>query len=172
LQSPEASRFTDDVGQASVLQRAVAAAGVVQDWGKLLRPKKRANLLNHRDGLSTQIGIDLDLVPPAFAVRVDGTARHGAAEHLFQAQRLSAKLQRRVFPPTFADLVLHRIWPVRSELDQVGLATYAQALGPQRHIALDSNVSADGFYARVHPFVSQGAANCVYVLVVRLLDAD
>jgi hypothetical protein len=113
----------------------------------MLRLKKSTNFLDLRNGLLTKGSIDLNLLPPTFTVRVDSTTWHSFPQHFFQAQRLSTELEIRVFPSTFADFVFHRIWAVRSELDQISFTADVEMFGPQWHIAFGPNISDGGLHA-------------------------
>ena len=65
-------------------------------------------------------------------MRVERPDGHRLAEHLLQAERLAAELERSVATGDPPDLVFHGQGPVRVHLDEIRLAGEAELVRPER----------------------------------------
>jgi hypothetical protein len=87
----------------------------------------------------------------------DRALRHSHTEHLFQAERLGAKLNVCMRAMSMANLVLNRIWPLSVELNHIGFALQAELVRPEWSASYHPNTPTRPLLTGVNSLVSQMA---------------
>src|SRR5207302_1792451 len=91
-------RAGHQLGQAQVVDGALAALGVRPGWRRPAVPEQLVQAAGGVLGGPAQLGVEGDLPPPPGAGVKDGPGGDGGAEHLLQAEGLGAELDLVVVP--------------------------------------------------------------------------
>ncbi len=113
-----------------------------------------------------------DLAPPPSCAFVDNAMWNLHAQHLFQTQRLRAKLNIGVCAMASSQLILDRNWHARVPLYRIGLAAQPVALRPERNSAISCRATIRCFITAIDTRMHQLALDRVHILVEGLLNMD
>ena len=159
--------LADRMWQAKFDQRAVVTTRIIHRLRGLASLKDSAHERNCVLDPLTQIIREINLASAMRAAVIDGAFGHTAAEHLFQADRLSTKLQIGVnahLPRPM--LVLDRVGNVAVELDNISPTDESEAFRPAREGALDPDTRARRRVALINPLVFQASPKREDILII------